>query len=144
MIKATYYSDLNFLFVCCTGHIEFALLSAKIAEWIIEIGSREGRLVFVDLRRLRTVDDLSSGSAEYVNMQKKLYETYPAARRIAFLADRPETFVMVRAFEQLAQENFPSDMDVFRNSADALSFLGLEGDDIDTFVERLTGGQTLA
>ncbi|MCK8464805.1 hypothetical protein MUY35_13185 [Aliiroseovarius sp. S1339] len=143
MHTATFFDDHNLLFVSCSEHIHFASLTARIAEWIITIDAPDDRLVLVDLRRLRTIDRPTDGTDEYVKLQRKLSQDYRPARKLALLATRPETFVLARMFEQSAQDQLPTEIDVFRSGSDALAFLGICADDVDDFIKSLGLGQKL-
>ncbi|UWQ13465.1 hypothetical protein K3556_10960 [Aliiroseovarius sp. M344] len=143
MHTATYFDDQQFLYVSCAEHVHFASLTASIAEWIIAIDAPKDRSVLVDLRRLRTIDRPTDGTDEYIKLQKKLSQDYQSARKLALLATRPETFVLARIFEQSAQDQVSTEIEVFRNGSDALAFLGIEADDVDDFIRSLGKGQQL-
>lgn len=143
MYTATYFDDQKFLLIRCSADARFASLTARIAEWVIAIDAPRGRRVLVDLRQLRTIDRPNEGPAEYVQMQRKLLRDYPAASKLALLAPRPEIFVLARIFEQSAQDHVPTEIDVFRNGADALAFLGVAAEDVDDFVRSLGDGRRL-
>lgn len=143
MNTATYFDAQNLLYVRCSAHLHFASLTARIAEWIITIDAPRDRKVLVDLRQLHTVDRPIDGSVEYVQMQRKLAHEFPPASKLALLAPRPEVFVLARIFEQSAQDHITTEIDVFRNDAEALAFLGLPAEDVDDFVEVLGKGQRL-
>ncbi|WP_289043292.1 hypothetical protein [uncultured Aliiroseovarius sp.] len=139
MSTATYYEDHELLFVRCSEHIDVA----SWAEWIISIGARHERLVLVDLRAMHTIDRPADGAHEYVNLQSKLNPDYAPARKMALLAPGPLTFVQARVFEQIAQDSITTEIEVFREAAEALAFLGVCADDVDTFIASLGEGRRL-
>lgn len=144
MYAATYFDAQKFLHVRCSAHVHFASLTARIAEWVIAIDAPLGRRVLVDLRQLHSVDRPIDGSAEYVQMQRKLSCEFPSASKLALLAPRPEVFVLARIFEQSAQDHVSTEIDVFRDDADALEFLGFAAEEVDEFVNSLGEGRELS
>lgn len=143
MHTATYFEKQNLLYVICARRLNFTSLTARMAEWTIEISAPNDRLTLVDLRQMESVDRLVDGIQEYVKLQNRLSLEYAPSRKLALVAGRPETFVAARSFEQAASETSSTDMEVFQDEAEALNFLGFAAQDLDQFIASLGSGRAL-
>jgi len=141
--SVTYFKAEKFVYLDFRGDIVFTNLSARFADWIIELEIPEGYVALMDLRLLGTVDRPTQGVQEFVNMQRQLSRKYATAAKMAILAGSAEAFVFGCVFGQISQEHIPTELEVFRSEQEALRFLGVEVSGLDPYLARLGSGKTL-
>lgn len=143
MTTATFFEEIDLIYIRLEPHINATSLAARMAEWVIAVGLTETRRVLLDARQLQSIERLNEGIVEFLNLHKKLAKELPLTKDLALIAHDAEGFVIARAFEQAVEAYMPTDIEVFRDEKQALRFLGEPDASIDAFVSRLGQGVRL-